>query len=310
MEKILLLLPERPQPPVIRYGTTIAVILVSFGCEYALAQLSGDVPLFIFFPAVFFAGLAFDRGSGILAALLATALAGWQMRDYLAFQSFSLGLFFLIGIGLAIASETFRKALEKAWLAEQGKSLLLDELSHRTKNNLTMVGSLLRLQSRRKPELERDFSDAANRVQVMADVHDFLRIKPGSHSVDMGRYLQELCQKLGDTLRGVRPIAVTVDATNHDVPADVAVPIGIIVNELVTNSLKYAFPHDQSGTISVKFHQNGEYIVTVEDNGVGCNTEPKGLGTTLVQLMANQLHGQVTTSDNNPGYRTILRIKR
>src|SRR5712672_1148633 len=138
MDKILLLLPERPQPPVIRYGITIAVVLVSFGCEYALAQLSGDVPLFIFFPAVFFAGLAFDRGSGILAALLATALAGWQMRGYLAFQSFSLGLFFLIGIGLAIASETFRKALEKAWLAEQGKSLLLDELSHRTKNNLTM----------------------------------------------------------------------------------------------------------------------------------------------------------------------------
>ena len=108
----------------------------------------------------------------------------------------------------------------------------------------------------------------------------------------------------------MRPIAVTVDATNHDVPADVAVPIGIIVNELVTNSLKYAFPHEQSGTISVKFHQDGEYIVTVEDNGVGCDTEPKGLGTTLVQLMANQLHGQVTTSDNNPGYRTILRIKR
>jgi len=82
----------------------------------------------------------------------------------------------------------------------------------------------------------------------------------------------------------VRPIAVTVDATNHDVPADVAVPIGIIVNELVTNSLKYAFPHEQSGTISVKFHQDGEYIVTVEDNGVGCDTEPKGLGTTLYRL--------------------------
>jgi two-component sensor histidine kinase len=201
-----------------------------------------------------------------------------------------------------------RKALEQAWTAEKSKSLLLEELAHRMKNNLASVGSLLRLQARHRPELEEAFCSAAGRVEVMASVHDFLRMREGC-SIDVGDYITELCQKLGDTLRGVRPIAVIVHAQRVEFPAERAVPIGIIVNELVTNSLKYAFPDDRNGIIEVDIQNSAtEVIVSVADNGVGCMDEPKGLGSTLVQLMANQLQGSIQREYAKPGCRVVLRL--
>jgi two-component sensor histidine kinase len=131
--------------------------------------------------------------------------------------SVSIALFLLVGIGIAFVSETMRKALEQAWAAEKTKGLLLEELAHRTKNNLAIVSSLLRLQGRHHPHLEEAFCGAANRVQVMASVHDFLRMREGGN-IDVGSYITELSQKLGDTLRGVRPIAVIVHAEKIELP--------------------------------------------------------------------------------------------
>jgi two-component sensor histidine kinase len=89
------------------------------------------------------------------------------------------------------------------------------------------------------------------------------------------------------------------------------VPIGIIVNELVTNSLKYAFTDERNGIIEIDIRNDGaKVITTVADNGVGCVKEPKGVGSTLVHLMANQLHGAVYREDANPGCRVVLRLPR
>lgn len=306
MERLLLLLPNRPQP-LTRYGTTFLIVCVSAALQYGLVPYSGHVSLFLFIPAIFTAGLAFDRGSGIFAAVLSVGFAAWQLNNQ--HDLITLGLFFLVGIAMAFASETLRKALEKSWKAEQTKGLLLEELSHRTKNSLAMVGSLLRLQARQHPQFEAELCGAANRVQVMADVHDFLRLRPKEHTVDMNRYISELCNKLGDTLRGVRPIAISVEAANVELPADRAVPIGIIVNELVTNSLKYAFPSESHGIITVTFREGDEFCISVEDNGVGCSGDAKGMGTTLINLMTNQLHGTFKREDAGPGCRSILKIK-
>jgi two-component sensor histidine kinase len=83
------------------------------------------------------------------------------------------------------------------------------------------------------------------------------------------------------------------------------------VNELVTNSLKYAFPDDRSGIIEITIKNEAtDVVVSAEDNGVGCVKEPKGLGSTLVQLMANQLHGSIQREEANPGCRVVLRLRR
>jgi len=309
MEWMLHLLPGKPQPLLVRYGVTGGVTLFAFALQHAVWLLSGDTAFFILLPAVFFAGLAFDRGSGLLSVGLATIFMVIQRYSELDRAALSIALFILIGIGIAFVSETMRKALEKAWTAEKAKGLLLEELAHRTKNNLAMVSSLLRLQARHRPDLQDAFCGAANRVQVMASVHDFLRIRTGGQ-IDVGEYVTELCQKLGDTLRGIRPIAVIVQAEHVELPAERAVPIGIIVNELVTNSLKYAFPDDRNGTIMVCIQKKDkDVLVTVADNGVGCVKEPKGVGSTLVQLMANQLYGTVEREDAGPGCRVVLRLR-
>lgn len=309
MERIALFLPSKPQPALVRYGWTTIIVAVSCAAEYGFSEMTGDLSLFLFFPAVYFAGIAFDGGSGILAAFLATAFATWQVRDDLMHHALSLTIAFLMGVFIAVTSEAFRKLLDKALMSGRGKELMLDELAHRVKNNLAMVSSLLLLQARKKPEIREEFEDAASRVRTIADVHDFLRSRPAGDSVDLANYLRELCIKLGDTLRGVRPIAVNVEAQHIEVPATVAAPIGIIVNELVTNSLKYAFPNEGSGLVRVTCEERDGLTVTVEDNGIGLVGTPAGMGSTLVTLMANQIQGVLTQEDARPGLRTTLKIK-
>lgn len=310
MDRLLHLLPGKPQTLLVRYGATVVITGILSLVQYAIWLRTGDTAFFILLPAVFFSGLAFDRGSGILSASLASVFIIIQRSADLERIGISLALFFIVGVGIAFVSETMRKALEEAWAAEKTKGLLLEELAHRTKNNLAIVSSLLRLQARHSPDLADAFCRAATRVQVMASVHDFLRMREGG-VIDVGLYITELCQKLGDTLRGVRPIAVIVHAQQVELPAERAVPIGIIVNELVTNSLKYAFPDDRSGIIEIDIKNEGaEVVVSVADNGIGCESEPKGLGSTLVQLMANQLYGSVQREDVKPGCRVVLRLRR
>jgi two-component sensor histidine kinase len=141
----------------------------------------------------------------------------------------------------------------------------------------------------------------------MADVHDFLRDAPGT--VEMDRYLGELCRRLGDSLRGVRPIAIRVEADNVEIPSTKAVPIGIITNELVTNCLKYAFPDRRVGMVIVRLRQSGDIHLVVEDDGVGCaENAPEGSGSILMQLMIRQLGGTLNRMPQTPGCRVEVRI--
>jgi len=316
MERLLLLLPSRPQPIIVRYGITTAIVVVLFLLQVGLYSYSGFIGLFLMMPGIFLAGVMFDRGSGFYASLLSVVLTSWFfLRDWLFLdsQSIALILFFLVGLGLAAASEALRKALEKSQAAERHNELMFRELMHRTRNNLASVSSLLRLQARASttPETRGALDAAAGRVQVMTDVHEFLRNPGPSGTVDMSDYLEELCRKLGDALRGARPVAVEVSAEHVELSRERAEAIGLIVNELVTNSLKYAFPDGRPGLIAVTLRQDGEIVLLVEDNGIGCPTEIKeGLGSRLIQLMAQQLRGEITREAIDPGCRVMLRLKK
>jgi two-component sensor histidine kinase len=105
----------------------------------------------------------------------------------------------------------------------------------------------------------------------------------------MRAYLGQLCAHLANALRDIRPIVVKVEATELYLPSEQAVPLGLIVNELVTNSLKHAFPDDRAGTVHVTLSSGPHVVLLVRDDGVGCSLPQEGIGTRLIRLLAQQL---------------------
>src|SRR5215510_4953366 len=300
MEQILWLLPKHRQPVLVRYGVSAAIILVCCAVQYAIYRVAGFAGLFLLLPGIFATAL------GALVSIY-LMFPAWPALD--APVVVPIVLFLLTGVAMAMVSEGLRMALERIVKAEREKDLLLRELRHRTKNDIMNIGSILRLQARRASaeEVSNALAGAAQRVEVMAEVHDFLRDKTGT--VEMDRYLGELCRRLGDSLRGVRPIAIRVEADNVELSATTAVPIGIIANELVTNCLKYAFPGDRAGTIVVKLRRDGEIQLVVEDDGVGCGEDIKeGSGSMLMQLLTRQLGGTMNRTNGSPGCRVEVRL--
>ena len=190
---------------------------------------------------------------------------------------------------------------------------MLYELNHRIRNNLAMVASVLELQRRaQKDQGAKDaFASAAGRVHVIANAHNHLMPKDGQSLIDMREYLTVCCQNLGDALRDVRPIAVTVNAEQILLRDDKAVSVGLIVNELVTNAFKYAFPEDRGGTVNVVLRHESDHTLklVVEDDGEGCPEDAReGLGSRIVRLLAQQLGSTIRRERANPGCRVSLTI--
>src|SRR5687767_13789440 len=119
------------------------------------------------------------------------------------------------------------------------------------------VTSVLRIQARQAttPEIRNSLMAAAGRVDVMGEVHTFLENSP--ETVNLGAYLTDLCQRLAAAHRGVRPIEIIVQAEDARVKPEHTLPVGMIVNELVTNSIKYAFPDGRPGRVGVSVHDEG-----------------------------------------------------
>jgi two-component system, sensor histidine kinase PdtaS len=209
-----------------------------------------------------------------------------------------------------VVSEGLRKLLEQLVSEERAKDLLLRELSHRTKNNMAIMASLLRMQGRVAPssETKKALEAASSRISVMADLHEHMLPTGSERSVNMSDYLQELIFKMKDFLSG-KQVALSVDAENIDLPESHALPIAIVVNELVTNSIKHAFPnptHDSA--IKVRLYRDSDLIVEVHDNGIGCDELKAGVGSRLVDLMVRQLDGTVEQMPAERGCRVVARI--
>ena len=318
VENLLLLLPNRPQSILVRYGVTTLIVLVCFLLQIAVEFQSEMFTFFLLLPGIFLASVLFDRGSGFYATILSTALCivvllppqSWLLPpQYLL----PLLLFVLVGLALATVSEAMRKALEKAVAAEQSKEVIIQELNHRIRNNLAMLASILELQlrSQTEPGAKDAFASAAARVHVIANAHDHLLPRHGQSTIDMREYLTACCRNLGDTLRDVRPIAVNVGVSQIYLRSEKAVAVGLIVNELVTNALKYAFPDERGGVVNVTLHGKtaSELELVVEDNGKGCPEDAKeGLGSRIVRLLAQQLGTTIRREGANPGYRVSLTI--
>jgi two-component sensor histidine kinase len=194
--------------------------------------------------------------------------------------------------------------------AGAGGAISAGEVNHRVKNSLAIVASLLRLQAKTADPAARDaLRQAADRIHAVAALHENLS-KPGSRDVlNAADYLRELCSGLSSSLLDARRVTLSLRAEPVPLPAQTAQALGLIVNELVTNAAKHAYPAQGAGEIRVGLElRGGKLILEVADDGRGMpamRPVRSGLGMGIVGMLAGQLDGEVTIHPG-PGARVTL----
>ncbi|MDA8090081.1 MAG: PAS domain S-box protein [Nitrospiraceae bacterium] len=219
----------------------------------------------------------------------------------------------MLGISRDITAKKLSTEALESSLRE--KETLLRELYHRTKNNMQVISSLISLQSSSVSDerILQMFDDTKNRIRAMALVHEKLYQSRDLSSVNMKEYLTELANVLLEShMQRDGKVALKIDADDIPLPIDVITPCGLIMNELISNSLKYAF-NEGSGEIRISFHQtgDGQMELIYGDNGPGLKSADlknmKTLGLKLVNsLVTKQLGGKIEIV---PGNGTEFRIR-
>jgi two-component sensor histidine kinase len=195
------------------------------------------------------------------------------------------------------------------------KDVLLREIHHRVKNNLQVISSLLNLQaSRQSSDVRKLFVETHARVRSIALVHEQLHRSDNFSAIDIYGYLKALTAGLLQTYGTLRT-DVTVRGTAHALEIDAAIPCGLIVNELVSNALKYAFPNERGGTIAVSLSEEAEAVtLQVCDDGIGIPDtvdieRAPTMGLQLVRSLAQQLGGTIDL-ERDQGTRVRIRFPR
>ena len=235
-------------------------------------------------------------------------------RSYRVKYSIMASLLLVFAVFLS-AFNRFRHSLKRQIEAEEHlkvslheNEVLLKEVHHRVKNNLQVISSLFNIQSgyiKDKEQAIRVFEESLNRIRSMAIIHEKLYKTREISKINFSKYLNDLTANIFRSYSSISSgIRVKIKADDILLNIDIAIPLGLIVNELVSNSIKYAFPDKREGKILIEFHydKGGSLLLVVVDNGIGLpegldigNTE--SLGLQLVNTLVGQLKG---TIDVNP----------
>jgi PAS domain S-box-containing protein len=195
-----------------------------------------------------------------------------------------------------------RKKIEKDIKASlKEKELFLKEIHHRVKNNLQIISSLLDLQGNYVDHKETVdvLHGSKDRVKSMAMIHDMLYQSVDLANIDFSNYIKNLVQDLFYSYGAKNNIKPIIDAEEVFLNIETAIPCGLIINELVSNSLKYAFPDNKSGEVFISLHQHDKYLeLIIADNGIGLSEDInfeniQTLGMQLVNMLINQLEGSM-----------------
>lgn len=193
-------------------------------------------------------------------------------------------------------------AEEKLKASLREKELLLKEVHHRVKNNMAVIASMMNLQAASfpDPQVQALLKNTHQRIRSMALVHERLYKAGDLAHIDFSHYLPALVKQIFQGTRlNEENIILTIDARNILLEVDKAIPLGLIVNELVTNAFKYAFPNDRKGTLDIRLSETGgDYIMWVSDNGIGIpedidTQDISSFGLYMVDLLCKQLTGQM-----------------
>lgn len=209
----------------------------------------------------------------------------------------------------ALAERTLKLAYEVQQKLAADRELLVNETNHRTKNSFQIAAALLALQAREfGEEAVRDaFARTAGRLEALQRVYETLYRGGGvSRLVDCQSYLTVLCRELTSSERPRARIRIEVNADPKHWPSEQAIPIGMIVNELVTNAMKHAFPASRAGRIEVALRPVAprQHELSVADDGIGLprGWEGHSFGMNLVRSLARQLGGELAVGAG-PGTR-------
>lgn len=210
----------------------------------------------------------------------------------------------VVGSMVVHSDITYRKMAEfelQGSLKE--KEMLIKEVHHRVKNNLQVISSLLSLQS---STVDNDLANAIlresqNRIKSMAAIHEKLYQSKNLSSIDFQDYTEDIVHQLGISYGTDKEnVRIVADVRGIYLGVDTAVPCGLILNELVSNSLKYAFPEQEEGEIKIHFRKcsSGQYVLKVSDNGIGFPEsvdfrDTTSLGLQLVTTLTEQLDGEI-----------------
>ncbi|WP_222105311.1 sensor histidine kinase [Denitromonas ohlonensis] len=205
---------------------------------------------------------------------------------------------------LATIQDVTRRKADRQMIERslEEKTVLLHEIHHRVKNNLQVISSLLNLQARNAdPSVSRALSESQGRVKAMALIHQLLYERNDFSHIDLGTYLKRLCALLQESYRdGPARFTLQVNAAEPvHLNLQRAVPCGLLVNELVTNALKHAFPDGRCGHVDVSLApiDDGHCAITVSDNGIGLPAHivpgtSRSLGMQLIPLLSDQAGGK------------------
>jgi two-component sensor histidine kinase len=209
-----------------------------------------------------------------------------------------------------------RQALDKARqaleLKDRQKDLMLKEVDHRIKNSLLIVSSLLHLQAKGAGAAEAQFHKAAARISAIAAVHQQLHKSDYVGTVQLDEYLTNLCHEIANA-SGSSDCAwrLVVDAVPLTIANDIAVPLALIVNELLTNAIQHSRPMGYGGTVHVVVRSHpDDFSVSVTDpgGGPGLAQTTSGLGTRLVDALTRQINATITKQRSVASYTVTLTV--
>jgi two-component system, sensor histidine kinase PdtaS len=199
--------------------------------------------------------------------------------------------------------------LAAAAMQAQSRDVLLREMQHRVKNSFQIILASIAIQKRRyaSGDAQRALDHIASRINAISLAHDQLTPREKGQIVNLSDYLRALCLSIKQQTEGIE---VEVQADELELSIDRAVPLGLILNEIATNSIKHAFGQDGGGRITVKLVAGvgyGEARLSVADNGGGIKQHnPTGTGLKLIVALARQIGGTVDQESSNQGTRTWL----
>lgn len=223
----------------------------------------------------------------------------------------TLLLIIAISLGALFKELKYSQALVKSQKEgleryQREKSSLLKELNHRVKNNLQMVSSLLNLQRENVADetTKRAFIEGQNRVEAMAMIHRHLYATEQVATLKMEKYFTQLVQSTAYSYGySKRDMNLKITVTSEPISADVAIPLGLIANELVSNAFKHAFKHPNRPRLRIDLNLNKDLTLSVCDNGPGMpeqrNIESGSFGMDLIDSLVLQLKAKLTYKNDD-----------
>jgi two-component sensor histidine kinase len=310
-------------PLSLRAAVTCAAIGGAYLFQIPVEVVVPGEPFLLFFVIVVGCTLGFGQGLGFFAAVLSSVLSlpffepGNSLYVTHAVDLIKVELYLILASCSVPIVGAFGQALlaagaESQILAERehAKSLLLTELSHRVANNFAVISAVMRQKANAISDqhAKSSMDEAIKQLSMMARIHGRLSIGRDDQAfLDSKSFLEGLCEDIASSAAGCMKLLCA--AASHPLHVSDAVPLGLILNELITNALKHAFSPGSIGQIEVALEATGEGLrLSVSDNGLGLgeNVNTPGLGYRLIRSLAQQLGGSLQISSSALGTTAIV----